>query len=109
MLRNQIAEYAVAVGDREEFDGEIERWINDGWLEEYDERVHGVVTGVIPLMAAQQPNKPTKVRPVMDYRKLNEWIVSKGGGCSSVPGETEVAKARCEYLPVGFEEGVLAN
>ena len=30
-------------------------------------------------MAAQRPNKPTKVRPVMDNRKLNEGIVSKSG------------------------------
>ena len=38
-----MAEYAVAAGDREEFDGEIERWINDSWLEEYDERYMGLL------------------------------------------------------------------
>lgn len=79
LLRNQKAEYTVAESDREEYDGEIKQWIADGWLEEHDERVHGVVTGVIPLMAAKQPNKPRKVRPVMDYRQLNEWIISKPG------------------------------
>ena len=77
MIRNHVAEYVVAKGDREEFDGEVGRWINDRWLEEHNEQVHGVVTGVIPLMAAKQPNKQTKVRPVMDYRKLNEHIISK--------------------------------
>ena len=33
----------------------------------------------MPLIVAQQPNKPTTVRPAMNYSKLNEWIVSKPG------------------------------
>jgi len=40
----------------------------DGWLELHDPEVHDDV-GLITLMAANQPNKPKKVRPVMDYRE----------------------------------------
>ena len=78
-LLNQMAGYSVSEEDREEYEKEVVSWINDGWLEEYDRKVHGVVDGVIPLMAAKQPNKPRKVRPVMDYRELNGWVKSNPG------------------------------
>ena len=78
-LVNQTAEYVVSEEDKEEYEKEVDSWIVDGWLEEYDEKVYGVVDGVIPLMAAKQPNKPRKVRPVMDYRELNGWVRSNPG------------------------------
>ncbi|XP_067949567.1 uncharacterized protein [Watersipora subatra] len=47
----------------------------------HNEKLHGKVTGVIPLMAAAQPNKPTKVRPVMDYSKELNSYISNHPGC----------------------------
>lgn len=78
-LRNQLPEYPVAEEDKEEYESEVIKWIDEGWLVEYDEEKHGVVNGLIPLMAAKQPNKPKKVRPVMDYRELNRWVKSNPG------------------------------
>ena len=69
----------MAERDRECFDAELGKWVKEGWLVPYDPLVHGEVTGVVPLMAAAQPNKPTKVRPVMDYREVNQYISSHPG------------------------------
>lgn len=78
-LVNRVSEYAVSGEHRDEYEEEVRSWIEQGWLEEYDEQTHGIVEGVIPLMAAKQPNKPRKVRPVMDYRELNSWVKSNPG------------------------------
>ena len=48
----------------------MQRWIDDGILRPWDEQV---VQGVLPLMAVEQATKQ-KVRPVLDYRELNEFI-----------------------------------
>ena len=74
-LRNQCAQYRIDEECQEEYESEMGQWIQDGWLEEHNESIHGTVQGVIPLMAAFQPNKQRKVRPVMDYGKeLNQYI-----------------------------------
>lgn len=75
VLRNQCGEYSISDECRQKYDMEIEQWISDGWLEPHDEKLHGEVSGVIPLMAVVQPNKARKVRPVMDYsRELNKHV-----------------------------------
>ncbi|XP_067943202.1 uncharacterized protein [Watersipora subatra] len=67
--------YSISDECREGYEQEVEAWIDSGWLEEHDETVHGKVQGIIPLMAALQPNKERKIRPVMDYsRELNQHI-----------------------------------
>ena len=48
---------------------ELESWIFKGWLKQWD----GPVRGVIPLLAVFKPTKD-KVRPVMDYRELNDFV-----------------------------------
>ncbi|XP_067939562.1 uncharacterized protein [Watersipora subatra] len=73
-MANQCSEYAVPNDCREIFDDEVSQWISNGWLEKFNPHIHDKADGVIPLMAAWQPNKPKKVRPVMDYRKLNTFI-----------------------------------
>lgn len=77
-LRNQKGEYHVNDDIRPEYEKEVEQWIADGWLKPYDEQEHGRVSGIIPLMAVAQPQKG-KVRPVMDYRELNEYVESQPG------------------------------
>lgn len=84
-LKNRCAEYAVKEEHRVEYEEEIQQWIKDGWLEKYDKEIHGEVHGVIPLMAADQPNKKRKVRPVMDYsRELNDFINSNPGADTAI-------------------------
>ena len=73
-LANTAAQYRVPAEAQEKFDAELQLWINEGWLEPYDEREHGPVRGLIPLMAVIQEAKD-KVRPVLDYRELNEHLV----------------------------------
>ena len=80
VLQNQCGQYSISDVCKEGYDQEVEAWIQNGWLEEHSESAHGKVQGVIPLMAAFQPNKQRKVRPVMDYsRELNQYISSNPG------------------------------
>ena len=78
-LMNRCPVYPVPSDCHEAFTTEVDRWIQDGWLKEYDPTVHGYQDGVIPRMAVKQPNKQQKVRPVMDYRELNSHIMSHTG------------------------------
>ena len=80
-FHNSISQYKVPEEAKGEFCKELDNWIEDGWLQPYD----GDVDAVIPLMAVIQKNK-SKVRPVMDYRKLNEYVSSHTAE-SSVCGE----------------------
>jgi hypothetical protein len=57
------------------FDAEVEEWIRCGWLRPYA----GDYDGVIPLLAVMQVNKGGKVRPVMDYREVNQYVSSHTG------------------------------
>ena len=72
-LKNCVAEYKIKPEAKEEYEKEIGEWMERGWLRRYDESKHGKPKGLIPLMAVVQKNK-TKVRPVLDFRELNEHI-----------------------------------
>ena len=61
------------------YEDEVGKWVEEGWLEPYDGAKHGEVHGVVPLMAVLQRNKNNKVRPVMDYRELNDLVSSRPG------------------------------
>ncbi|XP_067949646.1 uncharacterized protein [Watersipora subatra] len=80
ILSNTCGEYAINDAVREEYEKQVMQWIENGWLQPHREALHGPVTGIIPLLAATQPNKETKVRPVMDYsRELNGYVSSHPG------------------------------
>lgn len=66
MLSNRCEEYTVPPYCLEEYETEVYKWISEGWLELHNEMKDSSVTGVMLLVAACQPNKPKKVRPVMD-------------------------------------------
>ncbi|KAG1712190.1 hypothetical protein GQR58_002379 [Nymphon striatum] len=53
-----------------------------GWLREW----RGPIEGFIPLLAVFQPSKD-KVRPVMDYRELNDFVECHTGDVIAVCGE----------------------
>jgi len=73
-LGGYVPNYKVKEEIREEFEGKVEQWIRNGWLQPYS----GPVKAVIPLMAVEQPCKK-KVRPVLDFRRLNEHVLSYTG------------------------------
>ena len=52
---------------------ELQNRIDNGWLVPYPEDKLGPLKGLIPLMAVIQQNKQ-KVRPVLDYRELNDHM-----------------------------------
>ena len=55
------------------FKSEVNRWIDNGWLV----KTKCNEEGVIPLMAVVQERKD-KVRPVLDFRELNEFVECSG-------------------------------
>ncbi|XP_065177095.1 uncharacterized protein LOC135806835 [Sycon ciliatum] len=78
-----IGEYSRSkLTDEEErkFGAEIQGWIDAGWMVPHDEAVHGAPECVLPLLAVSQPHKAsTPVRPCLDYRLLNERLISSPG------------------------------
>ena len=73
-LSNDVAEYAVPERAKQEFDDELQSWIENRWLVPYREAEYGPPRGLIPLMAVEQKNK-TKVRPVLDFREIKSHVV----------------------------------
>ena len=71
MLRNQKAQYAISDNVRDAYEREVQRWISEGWLQPCG-KPQG---GIIPMLAVLQESKG-KVRPVLDYRELNDFIQS---------------------------------
>ena len=66
-------------------------WVDEGWLVEANDYVGPIFS----LMAVIQPSK-NKVRPVMDFRELNEFV-NIHSGTSSVCGDSlrSIAKKEC--------------
>ena len=58
---------------RPAYEKELRAWIDAGWLIPYPHKKLGPPKGLIPLMAVVQQNK-SKVRPVIDYRELNQYV-----------------------------------
>ena len=84
-LKNKVSSYdsTKVPGTQEKFDEEVERWIAEGWLKPCDESTGGV----LPLMAVTQVNKQ-KVRPVLDFRELNDFVSSHPGTDAAACNET---------------------
>ena len=62
---------------------EIESWVDSGILVEYNPSVHGEIRRFLPVLAVrQQKGDVVKVRPVFDYRSMNESIESHPGGAT---------------------------
>ena len=114
-LKNEIGSYesTKTEGAREKFDNEVKRWIEEGWLRPCSEVDGG---GVLPLMAVVQVNKD-KVRPVLDFRELNEHVSNHPGTdaavCSEtlrrwrrIPGRLKIVDLKSAYLQVHVTEGL---
>ena len=108
-LRNTVSEYkhTMDAEKHQAYVTEIERWIADGVLVPWN----GAVQGVIPLMAVEQVTKG-KVRPVMDFRELNENVSCHTGDdgmdiCRDrirewrqIEGEGKIVDLKAAYLQI---------
>ena len=78
-----IGEYArrnLTPEQEDLFHKEVKGWIEKGWMVEHDASIHGEAAAVLPLIAQVQEHKvTTPVRPCLDYRNLNDCIVSYPG------------------------------
>ena len=77
-----IGQYIRQMGEeqRKSYETEVERWTEEGILIPWE----GEVEGLLLLTAVEQPTK-NKVRPVLDYRELNEYA-----GCHTGDEVTDV-------------------
>ncbi|XP_076031925.1 uncharacterized protein LOC143019828 [Oratosquilla oratoria] len=110
VLKNKVDCYTRTLreGVRECFDLEVERWIEEGILSPWEEPVED---GTLPLMAVVQPTK-SKVRPVLDFRELNQFVKCPTGDdfvdvCSETlrrwrrrRGASAVVDLRAAYLQI---------
>ena len=70
-LCNRVAQYSIPPHIAEKYHDEVDEWIRAGWLVPFD----GMCDGIVPLMAVLQSTKD-KVRPVLDYREVNQFVSS---------------------------------
>ncbi|QQP49389.1 Putative LOC101234602 [Caligus rogercresseyi] len=74
VILNKVSQYSIPNPIRERFEGEVKRWIKSGWIIPCESRVED---GVIPLMAVVHEKKG-KVRPVLDFREVNNFVECSG-------------------------------
>ena len=72
-MKNRIGNYKIDDKVYAKFRSEIERWIENGWLKKTTE----TESGIIPLLAVVQTKK-NKVRPVLDFREMNDFVECSG-------------------------------
>ena len=89
--------------DKSLFDEELDKWIAEGILIEHSPGQHGSVKNVMPLIGVRQvKGDSVKVRPIPDFRRLNELIESHPGGamplCTDRLREWRVKRHRCAVL-----------
>ena len=100
VLKNAQSEYAVPSEARQRYEDEVHEWIQQGWLQPYDEGRCGPAKGLIPLMAVIQSSK-NKVRPVMDFREVNAYI-------DAYTGEADVCADKLrEWRKMGAQVAVV--
>ena len=69
--------YKINEEDEELFDEEMSAWIDENILVPWEEQ-YGQIRNVIPLMGVrQQKGDKVKVRPVLDFRYLNDYVKSE--------------------------------
>ena len=77
VLTKSVGQYAVSPEMVEEFERGVERRITEGWLVLRKKRGQCGRRPTVPLMAVLQAAKG-KVRPVLDYREVNEFVSASG-------------------------------
>lgn len=87
VLNNRIDCYSSARAEpvKAKFEEEVKAWIERRWMRLCEDQNN--TKGILPLMAVMQANKD-KVRPVLDYRELNQYVESHPGVDVAVCTET---------------------
>ena len=90
--RGGVGEYSCQNLSTEQewlFCAEVDAWISAGWLVEHDTAAHGKPRCILPLLARVQEHKvTTPMRLCLNYRRLNECLVSQPGSEAPVCQET---------------------
>ena len=111
MLNNKVDCYKMDATRKGRFDVEIEKWISKGWLTPCEAPPHGFLA----MMAVEQTNKG-KVRPVFDFRELNNYVESFTGNSDaccdtirkwrSINGKLAVLDLRDAYMQLHVKESL---
>ena len=91
----------LSAEQEEKFSAAVDEWVENGWLVDHDTDKHGAPACILPLMAVLQEHKLNQsmpVRPVLNYRRLNEHIVCHPGADSPVCEEKLRTWRRLERL-----------
>lgn len=77
-LTNKVPCYSISPDIQQDWESEVQSWIDEGILKPvaYGDKVDSLT----PIMAVSQSNKG-KVRPVMDFREMNKFVLSHPGDC----------------------------
>ncbi|XP_065654459.1 uncharacterized protein LOC136081104 [Hydra vulgaris] len=73
-LRNSVAQHKVKPQLLHQFNDKIDLWVKNGWLKPCNIEEKSTI-GIVPLMAVKQESKG-KIRPVLDFRELNQYVNS---------------------------------
>ena len=76
-VTKRISSCRVPTELRERFNDGVRRWISESWLVPREGTAETKETGSIPLMVVEQITK-RKARPVLDYREVNQFVLSSG-------------------------------
>ena len=86
-----LGEYSrgkLTPSQEQKFRDEVAMWIDRGFMVPHDPAIHGEPAAVLPLLATCQEHKTsTPVRPCLDFRLLNNHILSHPGNDVPVCGE----------------------
>ena len=102
-LKNKVSCYNIREDLREKFDEEVTSWIDEGILVPVPEGEE--VGSVLPLMAVDQVNKG-KVRPVLDFKELNQFVRSHTGESAVCEDTLRKWRKVGNNLSVGPEKGL---
>ena len=82
-INDRRSNYNIPDDQRIAFDQEIQQWVNEGILVPWEKERDGNLKNVLPLMSVkQEKGNITKIRPVLDFRFLNNYIISRPGAAT---------------------------
>ena len=110
-MHENVANYGISQETRNKFDEEIDAWIKEGILVQTNDNVEGI----LPLIAVVQQKKD-KVRPVLNYKSVNESVSSHTGDAQECRSELRrwrkmgdnvaVVDLKRAYLQIHVEESL---
>ncbi|XP_065654532.1 uncharacterized protein LOC136081163 [Hydra vulgaris] len=110
-LRNSVAQYKVKPQLLHQFNDEMDVWVKNGWLKPCNKEEKSTI-GIVPLMAVEQENKG-KIRPVLDFRELNQYVNSHNASSDAcdekvrkwrtVGDKFATLDLRCAYMQIHID------